>query len=157
MCHYDVKIQKLSKNWPHLLSGWFLTKLWTKIWYVFMDCVTTRLQIKIGMIFLSLTLKNARKLGKLATFFLVVREPEKIYGKWLKKLVRNSEIFPRKCRYFLVVHEPRQNLSSGPRDGKGWEPLIYGDRSWIYYSKSNKQNTKTRLVIQNILCQSQYS
>jgi len=31
-----------------------------------MDCVTTRLQMEIGMFFLSLTMKNARKLGKLA-------------------------------------------------------------------------------------------
>src|SRR6218665_4016406 len=52
-----------------------------------MDCVTTRLQMEIGMFFLSLALKNARKLGKLAKFFLVVHEPRK-----------NSEIFPRKCR-----------------------------------------------------------
>jgi len=42
-----------------------------------MDCVTTRLQMEIGMFLLSLTLKNARKLGKLAKFFLVVREPRK--------------------------------------------------------------------------------
>jgi len=43
-----------------------------------MDCVTTRLQMEIGMFFMSLTLKNAWKLGKLATFFMVVREPIKI-------------------------------------------------------------------------------
>ena len=66
-----------------------------------MDCVTTRLQMEIGMFFMPLTLKNARKLGKLATFFMVVREPRKILRKWFKKVVRNSEVFPRKCRNFL--------------------------------------------------------
>jgi len=42
-----------------------------------MDCFTTRLQMEIGMFFLSLTLKNARKLGKLVKFFLVVGESKK--------------------------------------------------------------------------------
>jgi len=42
-----------------------------------MDCVTTRLQMEIGIFFLSLTLKNARKFGKLAKFVLVVGEPRK--------------------------------------------------------------------------------
>jgi len=46
-------------------------------------------------------------------------------GNDFKKVVINSEIFPRKWRNFLVVREPRQNLSSGPRVGKGWEPLLY--------------------------------
>jgi len=41
------------------------------------------------------------------------------------KKCTNSEIFPRKCRNFLVVREPRQNLSSCPRVGKRWEPLPY--------------------------------
>ena len=61
-----------------------------------------------------LTLKYARKLGELAKFFLVVREPRKHLGKkGLQKFSReNVEIF-------LVVREPRQNLSSGPRVGKG--------------------------------------
>jgi len=30
-----------------------------------MDCVTTRLQMEIGMFFLSLPLKNARKFGEI--------------------------------------------------------------------------------------------
>ena len=51
-----------------------------------MDCVTTRLQMEIGMFFfLSLTLKNARKLGKLAKFFSVVRELRKNLGKMSEK------------------------------------------------------------------------
>ena len=71
------KWKKLNKNVPHLLSSWFLTKLCTKTWCLFMDCVTTRLQMEIGIFFLSLTLKNARKFGKLAKFVLVVGEPRK--------------------------------------------------------------------------------
>jgi len=46
-----------------------------------MDCVTTTLQMEIGMFFLSLTLNNARKLGKLAKFILVVRKPREDLGK----------------------------------------------------------------------------
>src|SRR6218665_612485 len=70
-----------------------------------MDCVTTRLQMEIGILCLSLTQKNARKLGKLAKFFLVLRETRKNLEKMTKKVVRNSEIFPRKCR----------NCCGGPR------------------------------------------
>jgi len=61
-----------------------------------MDCVTTRLQMGIGMIFLSLTLKNARKLGKLAKFFLVVRKPRTNLGKMTKKGCQKFRIFPKK-------------------------------------------------------------
>src|SRR6218665_803370 len=42
-----------------------------------MDCFTTRLLMEIGIFFLSLTLKNARKLGKLVKFFLVDDDPKK--------------------------------------------------------------------------------
>src|SRR6218665_3935112 len=48
------------------------------------------MQMKIEMFFLSLTLKTARKLGKLAKFFLVVREPRKNVRKLPKR--RSSEI-----------------------------------------------------------------
>ena len=85
-----------------------------------MDCVTTRLQMKIGMFFVSLTLKNAMKFGKWAKFFLIVREPRKNLGKMTLK--RSSEIqkFPRQnVKICWVVREPRENLSSGPRVGKG--------------------------------------
>src|SRR6218665_3118634 len=73
---------------------------------------------------LFLTFKNARKLGKLAKFFLVVRGPTKFLGKMTLK--RSSEIqkfSQENVEISLVVCEPRQNLSSGPRLGKGWEPL----------------------------------
>jgi len=40
-----------------------------------------------------------------------------------KMVDENSEIFPRNVEICLVVRESRQNLSSGPRVGKGWEPL----------------------------------
>src|SRR6218665_1641551 len=52
-----------------------------------------------------LDIENARKLGKFAKFFLMIRVPRKTVGKMTKKVVRNSEIFPRKCR----------NLFGGPR------------------------------------------
>ena len=71
-----------------------------------MDCVTTRLQMEIERFFLSLTLKNAKTLGKWAKFFLVVLEPKIFLGKMTKK--RSSEI--QKCPYenvkeFFVVRE----------------------------------------------------
>jgi len=46
----DMHYKNVSLRWEnkrfwakidhHLLSGWFLAKLWTKTWYLFMDCVT---------------------------------------------------------------------------------------------------------------------
>src|SRR6218665_360440 len=101
MCHYDGQIRKIEQNLPHLLSGWFLTKLWTKTWYLFMGCVTTRLQMEIGMFFLSLTLKNARKLRKLAKFSLEVREPRKNLGKMTKKGRQKFINFPKKMYTFF--------------------------------------------------------
>jgi len=83
-----------------------------------MDCVTTRLQMEIGVVFLSLTLRNARKLAK---FFLVVREPRIFFRENdFKKVVRNSEIFPRKCRIFLVVRE----LEKVENRWSLWEAII---------------------------------
>src|SRR6218665_125998 len=70
-----------------------------------MDCVITRLQMEIGMFFLSLTLQNAKKLGKLAKFFLLVCEPRQNLGKMTKK---GRQIF----RYF---HNKRRNFLGGPR------------------------------------------
>jgi len=75
--------------------------------------------MEIGMFFLSLILKNAKKLGKLAKFFLVVCEPRQNLGKMTKKVIRYSEFFPKNVEILWVVREPRQNLSSGPRVGKG--------------------------------------
>ena len=111
MCHYAGKIKQ---SWAKIdPQRWFLTKLWTKTWHLFMDCVTTRLQMAIGMfLFLFLTLKNARKFGKLAKFFLMVREPTKSLGKMT--LTRSSEIqkfSQENVEFSLVVREPRQNLS----------------------------------------------
>jgi len=59
-----------------------------------MDCVTTRLQMEIGMFFMSLTLKNARKLGKFSKFFLVVREPRNFLRKMTKKGRQKFRNFP---------------------------------------------------------------
>src|SRR6218665_739513 len=84
-----------------------------------MDFVTTRLQMENwNVFFLSLTMKNARKFGKLAKFFLAVREPRNKLGKMTKKVVGNSEIFPRKCRKYFVVREPRQNFVKWPASRK---------------------------------------
>src|SRR6218665_1592137 len=58
------------------------------------------MQIEIGM-FSVLDSENARELEKMAKFFSVVREPRKSLGKMTKKVVRNSENFPRKCRNFF--------------------------------------------------------
>src|SRR6218665_3860862 len=66
-----------------------------------MDCVTTRLQMEIGMFFLSLTLKNARKLRKLAKFSLGVREPRKNLGKMTKKGRQKFINFPKKMYTFF--------------------------------------------------------
>ena len=123
--HYkDVSLrlenEKNEQNWPHLLSGWFLTKLWTFETGTFswiesqLDC-----KWKLECFFCPEKCKGIVKIGEI---FLVVRKPKK-FRKMTKKVVRNSEIFPRKCRLFLVVREQRSNLSSGPRVGKGWEPL----------------------------------
>jgi len=80
--------------------------------------------VEIGMFFLSLTLKNAGKLGKLAKFFLVVREPRNNLRKMTLKMSSAIQKFSRgNVKISWVGREPRQNLSSGPRVGKGWEPL----------------------------------
>jgi len=52
--------------------------------------------MKIGMIFLSLTLRNGRKFGKLSKFFLVVREPRNNFGKMTKKGHQKFKNFPKK-------------------------------------------------------------
>jgi len=74
--------KKLSKNLPHLLSGWFLTKLWTKTWYLFMDCVTTRLQMEIG--FFSVLdpekFKDIEKIGEIL-----------FDGPWTEKKFREND------------------------------------------------------------------
>jgi len=117
----DGKIKQLSKNWTHLLSGWFLTKLWTKTLYLFMDCVTTRLQMEIGMFFSVLDPEKCKEIGKIGEIpFGGPRTEKNFRENDQKTVVKNPEIFPRKCRFFWWS---RQNLSSGPRVGKVWEPL----------------------------------
>ena len=85
-----------------------------------MDCVTTRLQMEIGMLFMYMTLKNGRKLGKLAKFFLVVREPRKNRENDFK---RSSEIqkFSRENVEIFGLSANRDNIKllSCPRVGKG--------------------------------------
>jgi len=85
MCHYNGKIKKIEKKLtllPFRLVSDETADL--VLWYLFMVCVTTRLKMEILMFFLSLTLENARKLGKLAKFLLVVCEPRKYLGKKTK-------------------------------------------------------------------------
>src|SRR6218665_139328 len=93
MCQYDGKI----KTDPTSIQAGFRRncdlRLGTLSWIV------SQLDCKRKLEFLQfLTLKYPRKLGELARFFLVVREPRKHLGK---KVVRNSGIFPRKCRNFF--------------------------------------------------------
>jgi len=71
------------------------------------------------MFFSILDLEKCKELGKLAKFFLVLREPTKYLGKMTFK--RSSEIqkfSQENVEIFWVVREPRQNLSNGPRVGK---------------------------------------
>src|SRR6218665_343350 len=57
--------------------------------------------MEIGMLFLSLTLKNARKLGKLTKFFLVVRESRKNSAKMTNKCRQIFRYFPEKMWKFF--------------------------------------------------------
>jgi len=59
------------------------------------------------MLFLSLALKNARKLGKLAKFFLVVREPRK-----------NSEIFPKNVEILFGGRRTEKKLGKMTKKGR---------------------------------------
>src|SRR6218665_2993633 len=74
-----------------------------------------------------LDIENARKLGKFAKFFLMIREPRKTVGKMTKKVVRNSEISPRKCR----------NLFGGPRT----------ETKFVKWSASRKRLRTAGLVV----------
>src|SRR6218665_435420 len=107
-----------------------------------MDCVTTSLQMKIEC-FSVLDPEKCKEIGKIWKILFggtgdgspkiwggrgdgpcirppifCIRSPqcnrEKFKGKMTKKVVRNSENVD-----ILVVRGPRQNLSSGPRLGKG--------------------------------------
>ena len=61
-----------------------------------MDCVTTRLQMEIGMFFSVFDPETARKLAK---FFLVVRERRKKLVKMTNfQKEGRQKFFPRKCR-----------------------------------------------------------
>jgi len=85
-----------------------------------MDCVTTRLQMGIRMFFSVLDIEKCKEIGKIGEILSGgLRTEKKIRENDLK---RSSEIkkFPRKnVEICWVVREPRQNLSSGPRVGKG--------------------------------------
>src|SRR6218665_3344829 len=56
--------------------------------------------MEIGMFFPSLTLKNARKLGKLANFFGLLCEPRKGLGKMTKNCNQKFRNFPDKVWKF---------------------------------------------------------
>jgi len=51
---------------------------------------------------------------------------EKNWGKMTKRVVKIQKFSQENVEIFLVVREPRQNLSSVPQVGKGWEQLGYG-------------------------------
>ena len=82
-----------------------------------MDCVTTRLQMEIGIFFYVFDPEKCKEIGKIGEIVFGGPQSEKKFRD--NDLKRSSEIFPRKFRNFLVVRELRQNLSSGPRVGKG--------------------------------------
>ena len=52
-----------------LLSSWFLTKLCTKTWYLFINCVTTRLLMEIVMFFCPEKCKEIGKIGEIVFVF----------------------------------------------------------------------------------------
>src|SRR6218665_1652626 len=94
------------------------------------------MQIEIGM-FSVLDSENARELEKMAKFFSVVREPRKSLGKMTKKVVRNSENFPRKCRNFFGGPQTEKKIVKWSASWKrlrtavlsayinsGWSPTI---------------------------------
>jgi len=90
-----------------------------------MGCVTTRLQIEIKMpFFCPWPWRMQGNWKHYRNSFWWSANQEKFRENDWKKVVKNSEIFPRKYKKILVVREPRQNLSSGPRVAKGWEPLL---------------------------------
>ena len=59
------KLKKIEQKLTPPPSGWFLTKLWTKTWYLFVDCVTTRLQMGTEMIFSVLDPEKCQEIGKI--------------------------------------------------------------------------------------------
>jgi len=62
---------------------------------------------------------SCKEIWKIGEILFDGPRTQKQFREMTKKVVRNSEIFQRICRKFLVVREPRKTLSSGPRVGKG--------------------------------------
>src|SRR6218665_3319848 len=70
--------------------------------YLFMDCVTTRLQMKIGMFFSLLDPEKCKKLGKIGEILFGGARTEKNLGKMTIKGCQKFKNFPKKMwKYFL--------------------------------------------------------
>jgi len=101
MCHYDGKIRNIQQK---LTPTSFQAGFWRnyELSLGTFSCIVSQLDCKwIFEFFLSMTLKNAWKVGKLAKFLLVVREPRKKLGKRTKKGRQKFKTISKKFRNFL--------------------------------------------------------
>src|SRR6218665_167362 len=66
ICHYDGKIKQIEKKLtpPPFRMVSDETENY-RTWYLFMDCVTTRLQMAIGIFFSVLDPEKCKKIGKI--------------------------------------------------------------------------------------------
>jgi len=70
-------------------------------------------------VFCVLDPEKCKEIGKIGHILFGGARTEKNLGKMTKKGRQKFINFSKKIYNFLVVREPRQNLSSGPRVGKG--------------------------------------
>src|SRR6218665_3898997 len=103
------------------------------------------MQIEIGM-FSVLDSENARELEKMAKFFSVVREPRKSLGKMTKKVVRNSENFPRKCRNFFGGPRTEKKFVKWSASWKRLRTAVLG-RACVYSRIGLRRDTRAFNVI----------
>ena len=84
-----------------------------------MDCVITRprLQMEVGMFFSVPGPEKCKEIGKIGEILFGGRRTEEKLGKMTFK--SRQKFYRENVEIFWVVREPRQNLSSGSRVGKG--------------------------------------
>ena len=119
MCHSDEEIQTFwQKSTPTSFQAGFWQngelRLGTFSWIV------SQLDCKWNYnVFLSLTLKMQGNWENWRNSFCWSANRENCF-RWndFWRVVRNSEIFPRKCRNFLVVREPRQHFCQVVRESE---------------------------------------
>src|SRR6218665_327782 len=63
--------------------------------------------------------ENCKEIGEIGDILFGGPRTKKNLGKMTKKGCQKFRNFPKKSRNLLVVRRQRQNLSSGPRVGKG--------------------------------------